>query len=458
MLNLKKHRHSPRQHGCASRALWNEIREGGTVHWRLTRYSPSLKLLVKENHLIMKTAHYIRQALLNSRLLLVASILAFLAKPAVKAWSIDDSSAASDKPTIPQTPVEYVGHVDLTLKGQVELAFDEDTPAISDVNWMGFSPEGTLLLSDFIGRQAFEFSIMDGQYIRSIGRSGLGPGEYGFPFNIAITLQGHLYILDKSAGYLHRYDRQGQFLDRSPRFSNSGGVQLVTGRDSAVYLTKITEKSSGHTNTIELQRLEPATSANYEPIYRIPLSTNQPSFIADGNALAYSPTRHQLYYMGRNDYKVTEIDPATGQLVRQFGYQLERYRPLPERYYSSAVTVKTFEEISNLDHEASWVESMILVQDQYIFVTYQHPSIYDDLAKHALKWEGVVYDLKIPNQIKAYTFEKAVQSSPGSVLWFLGSNLTHWDGCLYTYQSPLPERANDSNGTVVIYEPVFQLH
>ncbi len=400
----------------------------------------------------MKTAHYIR---LNSRLLLVASILAFLAKPAVKAWSIDDSSAASDKPTIPQTPVEYVGHVDLTLKGQVELAFDEDTPAISDVNWMGFSPEGTLLLSDFIGRQAFEFSITDGQYIRSIGRSGLGPGEYGFPFNIAITLQDHLYILDKMNGYLHRYDRQGQFLDRSPRFS-SKGAQLVTGRDGAVYLTKTTRTPSGH--TIELQRLEPATPANYEPIYRIPLSTNQPFFIAASNDLAYSPTRHQLYYMGRNDYKVTEIDPDTGQLVRQFGYQLERYRPLPEHYYRSAVTVKTFEEISNLDREASWVESMMLVQDQYIFVTYQHPSIYDDLAKNTLKWEGVVYDLKIPNQIKAYTFEKAIQAYPDPVRWLPQNNLTHWDGCLYTHQLPLPERAEDSNGTVVIYEPVFQLH
>ncbi len=418
----------------------------------------------------MKTAHSI---LLNSRLLFVASVLAFPVQPAdaglwdnIKesvTWSADDSSGASDEPTIPQVPVEYVGQVDLVLKGKVELAYDEDTPGIGNVGWMGFSPEGTLLLSDAVGRQAFEFSIADGQYIRSIGKYGPGPGEYGFPTNMAIDPQGYLYILDKGLGYLHRYDRQGQFLDRSPHFSK--GARIVTGRDGAVYLARSVRTPSGY--IIELQRLEPATSAKYEPIYRTPLSTNQPSFISQKMSgytrLAYSPTRHQLYYMGTNDYKVTVIDPETGRLIHQFGYQLEKYRPLPERYYN--FEVKTTEEISELDREMSSVLSMVLVQDQYIFVTYLHPSVFDDLANNALKWEGIVYDLKTPNQIKAYAFEEAIQSYPdptdSSIVRFhrfIGNELTHWNGRLYSYQSPLPGREKDSNGTVVIYEPVFQLH
>ncbi len=404
----------------------------------------------------MKTAHSI---LLNSRLLFVASVLAFPVQSAdaglwdnIKesvAWSADDSSGASDESTIPQVPVEYVGQVDLVLKGKVELAYDEDTPAISGVHWMGFSPEGTLLLSDFIVDQAFEFSISDGQYIRSIGKRGMGPGEYGTPNNMAITPQGHLYILDRSAGYLHRYDRQGQFLDRSPRFSTSSAARIVTGRDGAVYLTRVTRSTSDSGHIVELQRFEPATSAKYEPIYRIPLFTGQPSFMASGS-LAYSPTRHQLYYIKRNDYKVTAIDPDTGRLIRQFGYQLEKYRPLPERYYS--FEDKTTEEISQLDRKMSEVQSIVLVQDQYILVAYMHPSsISDFLAGGAIKWEGIVYDLKTPNRIKAYAFEEAMQS-------FIGNDLTHWDGCLYSYQSPLPGREEDSNGTVEIHELVFQPH
>ena len=112
----------------------------------------------------MKTANYIRKAWLNSRTLFIASILTLVStiEPAnagmwdditgrVKAWYADDSSETSDELTIPETPVEYAGRVDLILKEQIELAFDEDTPGIGNVGWMGFSPEGTLLLVDIIG-------------------------------------------------------------------------------------------------------------------------------------------------------------------------------------------------------------------------------------------------------------------------------------------------------------------
>ena len=421
----------------------------------------------------MKTAHYIRQASLNSRTLLIASILACGStvesvsaglwdniKGSVKAWYADDSSEASDEPTIPQTPVEYAGRVDLILKEQIELAFDEDTPGIGNVSWMGFSPEGTLLLTDFIGNQALEFSHTDGQYIRSFGRPGSGPGEYSRPMSMDIDPQGRLYILDPGLGYLLRYDRQGQYLDRTPRFSK--GSQIAIGRAGEVFLTRANRTSNGH--IMELQRLDPAT---YEPIYRIPLSTSQQSFISRrmfGYArLAYSSTRHRVYYMGPNDYKVTEIDADTGRQVCQFGYQLERYDSLPERYHN--LKDGTFEDMTKLDREMSQVTSMILVGDQYVFVSYQHPSIFDDLAKYALKWEGIVYDLKTPNLIKAYTFEEAIQSYPDPVdsskvrfRRFPGNDLTHWEGRLYTYQSPLPGREKDSNGTVEIYELVFHPH
>lgn len=417
----------------------------------------------------MKTANYIRKAWLNSRTLLTTSILTLVStiEPAnagmwdditgrVKAWYADDSSELSDEP-IPQTPVKYAGRVDLILKEQIELAFDEDTPGIGNVNWMGFSPEGTLLLVDPIGKQVFEFSRTDGQYIRSLGRSGSGPGEYGRPTSIAIDPQGRIYMLDIGHGYLFRYDRQGRYLDRTHRFSK--GSKIATGRNGEVFLTWAKRTSSGH--IMELQRLDPVT---YEPIYRIPLSTNQSPIARRrfGYArLAYSPTRHRLYYMGPSDYKVTEIDADTGRLVRQFGYQLERYASIPEHYYN--VKDVTREDMIKLSREASSVVSMILVQDRYIVVTYHHPSIFDDLAKRTLKWEGVVYDLQTPNLIKAYAFEEPISSHPdpadSSKVHFQAfpqDDITHWNGCLYIYHSPLPGREKHSNGTVPAYKPVFR--
>ena len=406
----------------------------------------------------MKITNCIRKASLNSRTLLVASTLTLgsTVEPAnaglwdnikgrIEAWYADDSSEASDEPTISQTPVEYAGRVDLILKEQIELAFAEDTPGIGGASWMGFSPEGTLLLIDHVGNQALEFSRTDGQYIRSFGRPGSGPGEYGRPVSMDIDPQGRLYILDIGFGYLFRYDRQGRYLDRTSRFSK--GSRIATGRDGEVFLTWAKRTSSGH--IIELQRLDPAT---YEPIYSIPLTTSEQSFTArrlfTSARLAYSPTRHRLYYMGANDYKVTEIEADTGRLVRQFGYQLERYASIPERYYNKKDV--TFEDMQKLDREKSSVVSMVLVQDRYVFVTYHHPSLYDDLAKLAFKWEGIVYDLKTPDLIKAYAFEESIQKyypdpadSSNVYVYNLPQNdIAHWNGLLYTYQSPLPGEKN----------------
>lgn len=66
------------------------------------------------------------------------------------------------------------------------LAFDEDTPGVGMVFWMNFSPEGTLLITDGAIAQALEFSRTDGQYIRSFGRRGNGPGEYSSAAAMAV--------------------------------------------------------------------------------------------------------------------------------------------------------------------------------------------------------------------------------------------------------------------------------
>ena len=82
-----------------------------------------------------------------------------------------------DEESIPEMPMEYAGEIGLELQDKIELVFDEETPGIGEVQWMGITPEGTLLLTDDIAHQVHEFNLRDNSYIRPFGRSGRGPGS-----------------------------------------------------------------------------------------------------------------------------------------------------------------------------------------------------------------------------------------------------------------------------------------
>ncbi len=125
----------------------------------------------------------------------------------VKEWYASFQLGKVDEASIPQTPVDYAGEIGLELMGRVEIPFDEESPGIGMVRWIGITPEGTLLLTDIVSREAHEFSLDDGHYIRSFGRRGSGPGEYGSASNMAVDPRSRVYLFDSNRSQILRYDR-----------------------------------------------------------------------------------------------------------------------------------------------------------------------------------------------------------------------------------------------------------
>ena len=336
---------------------------------------------------------------------------------------------------IPETPVEDAGEVGLELIRSVEIPFDDETPGIGEVQWMGFSSEGTLLLTDLTARQAHEFSLNDGQYIRAFGRKGNGPGEYMFAANMAVDPQGKVYLLDKVSGRILRYDRQGQYLNQMRSFHTS---RILTGRGGEVFVLKVNA-----VKILEVQRLDPAT---WEVVYRTPVSTDKQRFISFRMSpfahLCYSTARHRLYYLGPNDYMVKEIDAETGQVVRQFGRRPEGFVPLPKRYHG--ITRGTREDIAEL--KMTMLKSMTLIQDRYLLVSHESP--------YPTRW--VIYDLTLLTGIEAYDFNSAakerLEALHASIPW---NSIAAWQDRLYMWRKPSPEVAETSNGTVETYELSF---
>jgi len=354
-----------------------------------------------------------------------------------KEWYVSFQLGEVDEANIPQVPVEDVGEVGLLLKDQVELAFEKDTPGIGMVRWMGFSPEGTFLITDRTVAQTFEFRRTDGKYVRSFGRQGNGPGEYASSVNMAVSPQGQVYLLDLDFGQILRYDRQGRYLDKM-RSSNTS--RLLTGLNGEVFLLK-----TNRMKIMEVQRLAPET---WEILYRTPVSTDKQRFISYRMAtfahLCYDSARHRLYYLGPNDYLVKEVDAETGVILRQFGRRPEGFMPLPKHYQSLGRGSR--EDMAEL--EITVVNSMTLIQDRYLWVSHRIG------YRRIIRW--VLYDLTNSAHVDAYGFDSAaierLESFSNTTPW---KSVTAWQGRLYMWMPPPEDVAEKSNGTVEIYELSF---
>ena len=346
-----------------------------------------------------------------------------------------------DSADIPQTTVEYVGEIGLELQGTIDIPLNEETPGIGEVRWIGVTPESTLLLTDVSARQAYEFSLHDGHYIRSFGRKGNGPGEYMSADNIAIDPEGQIYLLDGIYGAVLRYDGRGNYLNKT-RFVQ--GCRILTGRNGELFFLGVNSR-----NIMELQHRDPM---DWKVLYRSPLSTEKQSFISYRmgcwGELCYSTESHRLYYLGVNDYMVKEVNANTNEVIRQFGQIPEGFILLPERYHN--IGRGTLEDMRSISREMSFLRSMTLVQDRYLLISYTI-----DLLSTTISW--MVYDLGSSVGIRGYVFNEEGKECLNS----FGYNeipIAAWRDRVYMWRAPSPKTAETSNGTVEIYTLAFDIN
>ena len=376
-----------------------------------------------------------------------------------------------DETSIPEVPVEYAGEIGLTFQGQVELAFDEETPAIGQMRWMGITPDDSLVLSDLISGEAYEFSLDDGHYVRSFGRKGEGPGEYLGASSLAVDPKGYVYVHDVVGGQVLRYDRQGNSLDKM-RWVGAG--KIIWGRAGDLFLL-----GENPNNIFQLEKR--IIDDSWTVRYITPLSTKKQGFLACRMSLfaqvSYNSVLNHLYYLGPNDDKVKEIEAESGKISRQFGLfvsqpvlkeyrvdpdskvletiyspnrQQPSYVPLPDSH--SDIGCGSREDMKAL--RISQVMAMMLLADRYLLVFHSHPS--------QPRISRVVYDLKGGDGIKAYSFDEESSSVFTYLKGYLdeenytvgiasGTQMAAWQDRIYVYQSPLPKEAELSNGVIRVY-------
>ncbi|MDE2887281.1 MAG: hypothetical protein OXR72_03645 [Gemmatimonadota bacterium] len=350
----------------------------------------------------------------------------------------------SDDERIPEKQLRYAGKVALELRETFEFGFDQDTPVIGRVDWMGISPEGTLMVTDFESDQAHEINYRDNKYIRSFGRPGRGPGEHWSAESMSIDPVGRVYLLDGVQGQIHRYDRKGRFLDRT---ESIGVSKIHADRKGEVFSLRVDPTSL----IMELQRRDPAT---WGVLSSTPLSNRKQSFVSirmrKFARLCYNASLQVFYYLGPNDYMVKEIDAVTGEITAKFGRRPNGFVALPDRYHD--IGRGTYEDLQEV--RITLVGSMTLVEDRYLFVSYDHPE------SPVREW--VVYMVNPSGPFDVFDLDEEwslrLQFSGGHGRVRMGA-ITAAQESIYIWRPPhYNEVAENSNGTLEKYAVVLDLN
>ena len=102
----------------------------------------------------------------------------------------------------------------------------EDWEQFGNVRRVGFDAEGKLYIFD---NQADRIHVVgpDGEYVRTLGQSGEGPGEFRRPDGLAVMRDGRVVITDRGHRAYHIFGPDGEF-ERMVGFVPEAGDMRIT--------------------------------------------------------------------------------------------------------------------------------------------------------------------------------------------------------------------------------------
>ena len=138
---------------------------------------------------------------------------------------------------------------DLVIKGSGEI----EEQMFQSIHTLDVDEEGNFYILD---EQAANIKVFDqnGDFVKTIGRKGQGPGEFGMPISLILTQQGFIIVNDMGQRIIQYFDRDGNY---TKEFSVADkflffGPMVTSGGDLIVTYTIPQEKP-----VTVLQKLDP---------------------------------------------------------------------------------------------------------------------------------------------------------------------------------------------------------
>ena len=96
--------------------------------------------------------------------------------------------------------------------------------------------DGNLYISDGYGNARIHKFSSDGQWLKSWGKPGDGPGEFNLPHGIGIDRQNILYVADRQNNRVQLFDREGRYLDQWTDFYRPSDINI--DKDGMIFVTE----------------------------------------------------------------------------------------------------------------------------------------------------------------------------------------------------------------------------
>jgi len=114
--------------------------------------------------------------------------------------------------------------------GQQTDLFDRPT----DVAW---DAAGNIFVADGLGNARIAKFTKDGVFVKSWGKRGTAPGEFGNVRSIAVDAQGNVYAADGGNKRVEVFDNSGGFKTSFPNLGNAQALCITKGPSPVLYVS-----------------------------------------------------------------------------------------------------------------------------------------------------------------------------------------------------------------------------
>jgi len=256
--------------------------------------------------------------------------------------------------------VKTITNPDYPREGNVQYAMEEDLSigvAEGDEKYMlnmpidiNVSEDGTIYVMDW-GDVCIKVYNSSGEYLDTVGREGIGPGEFSTPAYMAVSPDGRIFLLDGRNQRVSIFDREGEYLNG---FRVEGfHTDLETDGMNRLYFAKRSYKEALENlpETSDFQEIETEVKVfrtdaqGKETITFGPFlgeknrtrRTGADSSVSIGSAysIVWSVDKDGRLYQGFNQDYIFHVFNQDGNKVLTFGRE---YTPVKNKRYSDRPT------------------------------------------------------------------------------------------------------------------------
>ena len=159
----------------------------------------------------------------------------------------------------------------LTLAEDLCISEEESRPEYQfyEISSIAVDREENIYVTDQ-GEKHIKVFNRDGDYLRTIGRPGQGPGEFGRPAKTFITENNELRIVDPSRRQVHSYTAEGRYLE-SKKFNTVYPMDIAHDSSGNFYVMNYWREPGAGPGGFDLLKLNPDLDT-VSTLVKVPIS------------------------------------------------------------------------------------------------------------------------------------------------------------------------------------------